>query len=68
MNAWAAMYWAYIMPSRPGRSWPFHTACRRLAEVSRMACSALPRDGWKFSRDTYGSLAWASTSNPHWAV
>gem|GEM_PF-5311954 len=68
MNAWAAMYWAYIMPSRAARSCPFHTAVRRCWAVSRIACSALPRDGWKFSRDTYGSEACASTSNPHCAV
>ncbi len=68
LNACAAMYWAYIMPSRPGKSWPFHTAARRFSEVSLMAYSALPSDGGKFSRDTYGSEACASTSKPHWAV
>ncbi len=57
LNAWAAMYWAYIMPSRPARSCPFQVASRRFSAVSLMACRALPRDGWKFSRETYGSLA-----------
>jgi hypothetical protein len=46
------MYWAYIMPSRPGRSCPFHTAARRFSDVSLIAYSALPSDGGKFSRET----------------
>ncbi len=62
------MYCAYIMPSRPGRSCGFQVAWRRFSAVSLIAYSALPSDGGKFSRETYGSLACASTSKPHCAV
>ena len=68
LKACAAMYCAYIIPSRPLRSWPFQTACRRFSAVSLMARIALPSEGSKFSRETYGSEACARTSKPHCAV
>ena len=37
LNACAAMYWAYIMPSRPGSEVPFQTASRRFSLVSLIA-------------------------------
>ena len=52
LNACAAMYCAYIMPSRPARGRPFQTASRRFSLVSLIAWSALPSDGSKFSRET----------------
>ena len=37
LNACAAMYCAYIMPSRPGEVLPFQTASRRFSAVSLIA-------------------------------
>jgi hypothetical protein len=68
LNACAAMYCAYIMPSRPGGPGRSTRPPARFSAVSLIAYNALPSDGGKFSRETYGSDAWASTSNPHWAV
>src|SRR3712207_8522151 len=68
LNACAAMYCAYIMPLRASKLWGSYVALRRCWAVSLTAWRAGPRLGAMLSRDTYGSEAWASTSNPHWAV
>ena len=64
LNACVAMYCAFIIPVRASRLRGSYTAVVRLSATSLVAYNALPSDGAKSSRETYGSEQCARTSKP----